>query len=160
MTDKLNFDLLYRDMKKKTVHAKTTSSSSRKVSAKKQSLSFQRIIIITTCVVVAFIGIILTNKSAFERTVAGTAIMKGMFVSGTVTIPTLSEAATFNIYYKEAGEKDFVNAVRGISPNTERYTISHLRKDVPYQYRFAAVDGSGREFLFSEILPLTNIQPM
>ncbi len=160
MTGYTSFDVLYIRMKKKTVHAKSSAKSARKASAPKQTVFFRRILIITACLVLAIVGITLLDKSSLQRAVAGTAIMKGMYVQGTISMPTLSEANTYNIYYKEAGAKEFINAARGISPNIPTYTISYLKKNVNYQYRFAAVDGSGKEILFSEILPLTNIEPM
>lgn len=160
MTGYASFGVLYISMKKKTVHTKSSGKSTRRSSSPKQTVFFRRILIITTCLVLAVIGINLIDKSSLGRAVAGTSIMRGMFVQGTVSMPTLKEANTYNIYYKEAGAKEFINAARGISPNTTTYTISYLKKNVNYQYRFAAVDGSGREILFSEILPLTNIEPM
>lgn len=147
-------------MKKKTVHTKSTSRTTRKASTPKQTILFRRIVIITTCVVLVGAALLWINKPAVEQSVAGASIMKGLFVQGTVSVPNLEGASSFNIYYKEAGEKDFVNAVRNVPTTTSSYTISHLKKGVNYQYRFAAVDDTGKEYLFSEILPLTNIEPM
>lgn len=156
MTHHYKFDVLYTiPMKKKTVSHKT-----RRASTPKQTILFRRILIITTCVIIVTGMLVWINKSSIGRAVAGASIMKGLFVQGTISMPTLSEVTSFNIYYKEAGEKEFTNSVRNISPTVSSYTISHLKKNTHYQYRFAAVNDKGQEYLFSEILPLTNIEPM
>ena len=86
--------------------------------------------------------------------------MAGLFNQAVVAIPSVPNAASYNIYYGQVGEQTFTNAVRNIPTNVTNYTISDLKKGVNYQYRVAAVDKNGKEFLFSAVKPLTNLQPM
>lgn len=87
--------------------------------------------------------------------------MKGMYDEATVGVPNdFPDAASYTIYYKLAEEKDFNNSVTNIAPGTKSYTIAYLKRDGKYQYRYAAVDAEGKEFVFSEILPLSGLRPM
>jgi hypothetical protein len=147
--------------KKKTVHAaKTTRRSVKHTATPKQTVLFRRIVIISACLVLVTVTAVLLNKQQVEQSVAGASIMNGLYMQATVTMPQISDASAYNIYYKEDKDKDFVNSVRNVPTTVPTYTISHLKKGVNYQYRFAALDSSGKEFIFSEILPLTNLQSM
>ena len=147
--------------KKKTVHSsKTTRRVVKHPATPKKTVLFRRIVISSACLVLVGVTGVLLNKQTVEQSVAGASIMNGLYMQATVTMPQISNASAYNIYYKEDKDKDFVNAVRNVSTTIPTYTISHLKKGVNYQYRFAALDSNGKEFIFSEILPLTNLQPM
>ncbi len=86
--------------------------------------------------------------------------MQGLFDQATVSLPPVPNAASYNIYYRQVGEQSFSNAVRNIQPSVTTYTISYLKKGVNYEYQYSAVDKNGKEFLFSDLKPLTDLQPM
>jgi hypothetical protein len=151
-------------MKKKTVHKKAAPIKTVKRTTPKksteQSLFFRRIVIISACLVL-FVGIAaILNKGAASQAVAGMSIMQGLFDQATVPIPSVPNAVSYNIYYGQSGVPGFSNAVRHIPSNVTSYTISYLKKDVDYDYRIAAVDKNGKEFLFTAVDPLINLQPM
>jgi len=148
-------------LKKKTVHAaKATRKTQKHIGTPKKTILFRRIVVISVCLILVAVTAILLNKQKVEQSVAGASIMNGLYMQATVTMPVIADATAYNIYYKEDKDKDFVNAVRNVSTSVRTYTISHLKKGVNYQYRFAALNSEGREFIFSETLPLTNIQSM
>ncbi len=152
-------------MKKKLptkASSKTTRRAPRKVSAGGgQTIVFHRIVIVSACLSLFVVGIIAMNRHDVMQSVAGTSIMRGMFAEATITIPNdLKNADSYTVYYKQADEKEFTNSIRNVSPSVGTYTISHLKKGASYEYRFAAVDASGKEFMFSEIIPLTDLRPM
>ena len=145
----------------KTSSSKGTRRPTRKASSSGQTIVFHRIVIVSACLSLFVVGIIAANSHNVMQSVAGASIMRGVFAEGTVTVPSdLKEATSYTIYYKQADEKEFTNSVRNVSPSVGTYTISHLKKGASYEYRFAAVDASGKEYMFSEILPLTNLKSM
>jgi hypothetical protein len=145
---------------KKKDGLKKTAPQTKKLHSTKQPFVFHRIIIISACVVVVLGGLFAINRRHAMQAVAGASIARGLFVQVTVQIPFIPEAASYNIYYKQDNAKEFTNAVRNITPNITQYTISYLKKGINYQYRVAAVDSTGREFMFTQAEPLTNLQPM
>jgi hypothetical protein len=150
-------------MKKKITRttAKTTRKATRKATSGGQSVLFQRIVIISACLTLFLVGVVFVNKRAVTQSVAGTSIMNGLFMQATIALPhDIPQAAEYNIYYRQVGEKTFSNAVRNVPVNIGSYTISKLKKGASYEYRFAALDQRGEEFAFSETLPLTDLQPM
>lgn len=148
-------------IKKKTAHtARTTKKTTKHASTPKQTVLFRRIVVISVCLVLVTVTAVALNKQKVQQSVAGASIVNGLYNQATVTMPTISGATAYNIYYKSDKDQTFVNAVRDVPADVKTYTISHLKKGVNYQYRFAAIDSLGREFIFSEILPLTNIESM
>ncbi len=151
-------------MKKKITRrapAKATHRTTRRSTSGNQDVVFRRIIIISACLVLFFVTIVMVNKQNVTQSVAGISVMNGLFMQATVGVPhDFPEAISYNIYYKTADEEDFTNAVRNVSPSVRSYTISHLKKGSSYQYRFAAVDAQGEEFVWSEVQELTSLQPM
>ncbi|HSX10080.1 MAG TPA: hypothetical protein VLF93_08055, partial [Candidatus Saccharimonadales bacterium] len=134
---------------KKTV--KRTSPRSTRSANDGQTLLFRRIVIISACLILV-VGVVATfNRGATRQAVAGMSIMAGLYDQATIQLPTVPNAASYNIYYGPSGEATFSNAVRNIPPNVSNYTISDLKKGVTYNYMYAAVDKNGREFLFSPI---------
>jgi hypothetical protein len=151
-------------MKKKVVHKKAAYRKTLKRTAPKptaeQSLVFRRIVIISACLVLVVGVAAILNKGAASQAVAGISIAQGLFDQATVPLPPVPNAVSYNIYYGQSGVPGFSNAVRNISPSITSYTVSYLKKDVDYDYRISAVDKNGKEFLFTTIRPLTNLQPM
>lgn len=86
--------------------------------------------------------------------------MNGIFNQATVSLPQVPNAAAYNIYYKQDGATNFTNAVRDIPPTVHQYTLSYLKKGVSYKYKVAALDRHDKEFYFSPIETLTNLQSM
>ncbi len=148
---------------KKTVTKKTvkrTTPRSSHASSSNQTLIFRRIVIISACLVL-FVGVTATfNRSSVRGAVDGMSVMAGLYDQSTVTLPIVPGAVSYNIYYGQTGEQTFSNAVRNIPSTIHSYTISDLKKGVNYDYRYAAIDKNGREFLFSEVKPITDLQPM
>jgi hypothetical protein len=143
---------------KKTV--KRTIPQTSHLSSSNQNLLFRRIVIISACLVL-FVGVTATfNRSSVRQAVDGMSVMAGFYNQTTVTLPYVPNAISYNIYYGQAGEQNFTNAVRNIPSTIHSYTISDLKKGVSYEYRYAAVDKSGKEFLFSAIKPIIYLQPM
>ena len=100
------------------------------------------------------------HKQEVTQSVAGISIARGLFAQATVLIPQQDNAFSYNVYYKKRSSQEFDNAVRGIAPGVTSYTISYLKKGADYHYKISAVDASGKEFWFSEVKDLDNIEPM
>jgi hypothetical protein len=150
-------------MKKKTTVKSTASKATRKTTRKTggQTVLIHRIFIVSACLALFVVAAVFVNKPAVTQSVLGTSIMKGSYAQATVEVPAdVPNAASYILYYKLASEEEFTNSVRNISPQAGTYTISHLKKGENYVYRFAAVDDTNAEVLFSETLPLKNIEPM
>jgi hypothetical protein len=153
-------------MKKKTAPKKSVSRKSVKRTIPRslstsgnQALFFRRIVIISACLVMV-VGIAATfNRGAASQAVAGASIARGLFMQATITIPSVPNATSYNIYYKQVGEQKFNNAVRNIPANIHQYTISYLKKGVTYQYTVAAV-ANGKEVSFTPVITLTNLKSM
>ncbi len=144
---------------KKTVARKTVKRTIPRSKEHSHTLFFRRIVIISACLIlVAGIGATF-NRGAASQAVAGASITRGLFVQTTVTIPTVTNATSYNIYYKQFGEQKFTNAVRNIPPSVHGYTISYLKKGVAYQYRIAAIL-NGKEVSFTPVKTLTNLHSM
>ena len=156
-------------MKKKTTIHKTAPKKTVKRTAPRSKITgepifFQRIIIISACLLLV-VGVIATiNRNAVTQAVAGVSITKGFFAQATIALPKISGAVSYNIYYKEvnSSEKDmhFPHAVRKIPANVSSYTISYLKKNKQYEYRISAIDASGKEFWWSSVKTMTNITSM
>lgn len=147
-------------MKETATKTKKTPRKTPKPVLAIQPVFFRRIVVITSCLVLAVVVLILTNKQEINRAVAGTSIARGLFMQSTIVLPAIPNAVSYNIYYKQSSEKDFSNAVRNISPSIHIYTISYLKKNTAYEYRVTAVDNTGKEFFFSDTEPLVNLQSM
>ncbi len=107
-----------------------------------------------------FAVFMIANKRTVVRSVAGVSIMRGVFAEATIPLPELDETVSYNIYYKQTTDTTFTHAVRNIPAESDSYTISYLRKGVQYQYKVAAVGPDGAEFWFSDVKPITKIEPM
>ena len=153
-------------MKKKTAPQKTAARKTVKrtiprsrVASNNQTLLFRRIVIISACLVLV-IGIAATfNRGAASQAVAGASIARGLFMQTTVSIPSVTNATGYNIYYKQQSDQKFTNAVRNIPPYISRYTISYLKKGVTYQYTEAAIV-NGKEVNFTPLQTITHLQSM
>ncbi len=58
-------------------------------------------------------------------------------------------AVKYRIYYREAQEKTYSHAARGIGSDATNYTINYLKSGVTYVYNLTAVDALGKEFWWS-----------
>jgi len=156
-------------MKKKTAPQKATAKKTVKRTAPRssshstagdQTLIFRRIVVISACLLLA-VGVTATfDKPVVRGAVEGASIMAGLDDQATVPLPVVPNAVSMNIYYRQVGSPTFTDAVRNIPPTAHYYIISDLKKDTNYEYRYAAVDKNGKEFLFSDVKPLTDLQPM
>ncbi len=75
---------------------------------------------------------------------------KQNFGQAKIKLPRVLGASTYNIYYKESGNKKYEHAIRTLPANVENYTIGFLKKGVAYSYAISALDRSGKEFSFSK----------
>lgn len=150
-------------MKKKTAKVKKPLRRVKKTlkrSRPQSSGSFYRIVILTACLLLFIVGAVIANRRSIMRSVAGASIVRGLYVQTVVTLPKVPEAVTFNIYYKQASDSTYSNAVRDIPANVTNYTISYLKKGVNYQYKISAADSTGREFWWSDNNTFSVLQPM
>lgn len=143
---------------KRTAPKKTILQRSR--SAQTPVVSYQRIVIISTCVVLAVVAVVLFNKPAVTQSVAGVSVARGLFSETTIALPEVDGAVSYNIYYKQKNDKEYSNAVRDIPVTAAIYTISYLTKGAEYEYKVSAVDQYGAEYWWSPIYPLTDLKPM
>jgi fibronectin type III domain protein len=155
-------------MKKKTAPKKAPAKKTVKRTAPRpthsstgnQTILFRRIVIISACLVLV-VGVASTlNSGSVRQEVAGARTMAGLFNQANVDLPAVPNAVSYNIYYKAVGDQTFSNAVRNIPSDVHSYTISDLKKGTTYEFYYSAVDNTGKEFLFSPVKPLTNVQPM
>lgn len=142
-------------MKKKIKKQTHRTSHSKTV---KPLIPSKIVIISSTFFAVLLTVVVIANKRTVEQSVQGAAIVKGLFAEATVSLPQVSGASTYNIYYGET--LPFTHAVRNIPADMTTYTIQYLKKGVDYQYRVSGVNPQGREIWFSQVVPLTNIQGM
>jgi len=141
---------------KKTTHKRTT----RRVSAEPSFISFRRIVIFSTCLLLFVTLVSFVNSGNVSGSVAGISIARGMYAQTTVSLPVVPSAVAYNIYYKQANEGTYTHAVRNIPPTVTQYTISYLKRSTAYQYKISALDSSGKEFWWSATKYLTNITSM
>lgn len=158
-------------VKKKTTKVKVKktapAASTRKRTTRSRSsevtfvpFTFRRIVLITTCLVLFFFVFTLFAKGHGTQSVAGISVARGLFAQMSVQLPKIEGAVAYNIYYKETSETEFKNAVRAIPTTVDLYTISYLTKGTSYDYKIAALDENGEEFLWSEVKTVTDLQPM
>lgn len=143
-------------MRKAVKSKKRVSTPSRR---NKTSFTFQRLVIITSCVLLV-LGIVTLKKNSVTQSVAGVSIARGLFAQATVSWTKNDIASTYNIYYRQKGDTRFTNAVRKIPSSVTNYNISYLKKGVNYEYKISAADLNGREFSWSEVKQMTNLKPM
>ncbi len=136
------------------------SSASRRSSTQIPFIRYQRIIVLSACVLLVVLAFATLNRGSITRSVAGVSIARRLFSQATVLVPQVNSAASYNIYYKQKSEASFTNAVRNVPTSTTTYTISYLKKGASYQYAISAVDANGKEFWWSSLKPLPNIKPM
>lgn len=120
----------------------------------------RRFIVFSTCLLLAIGIFAYTNKRTINQSVAGVSVVRFLYGQETVTLPRVSGATAYNVYYKKTDEPTFSNAARDIPANVTSYTISYLQKGSTYLYRISALDNTGTEFWWSDTLPLSNITPM
>src|SRR5258708_10917514 len=143
-------------MKNKKTRSKHISSRIKKTSSshKQSYIGFSRTIIYISCLLLIFTIIGYTNHKVLTRSVEGASIVRFLYGEETVPLPRITEAVTYNIYYKQTSEPVFTNSVRSIPASITSYTISYLRKGSDYVYRISALNASGSEFWWSSTLPL------
>ena len=152
-------------LKKKITKAKTTKTK-RTIPQTRSSSAFvpfsvTRIVIFSACLMLVFVAAVVTIKRhTLSQAVAGTSIVRGFYEQATIPLPAVTNAVTYNIYYKTADEATFTNAARDIPSDIHYYTLSYLKKGVQYKYKYAAVDNLGKEFFFSDVSPITDLKPM
>lgn len=169
-------------MKKKVSRAKTTArpasrskvkrtaprASSRRTTRSSSSMTFvpvtvRRFFLITTCLVLAVVAVLVFNKKPVTQSVAGVSVARGLFNQATITMPTVPGVDHYNIYFKEVSDKRDIKKVNGVrvAKNVPTYTISYLKKGAQYEYVIsAAYANTGKEFWWSDVKPLTNLQSM
>lgn len=147
---------------KKKVASKSTSRT-RHSSRSNSPVEFsfiRRIIIVGGLSVILLAVIFVPGKQSVKQEVAGLSIARPFFAQAEIELPKVEKAASYNIYYRQKTDPTFGNTVRSIPTNISRYTISHLSKGAEYEYKISALDGSGREFWWSEVKPLENLTGM
>lgn len=156
-------------MKKRAAPKSKTSRSSVKKPLRSASrknsqhivlpFSFQRIIVVTTGLIVFVFGVMMFNKPKVDQAVAGISMARGLFAQETVTLPDITSIPAqphgnvivgWNIYYKQASDTRYKHAVRKVPTNFPTYTISFLKKGQQYVYKVAALDNTGKESWWSE----------
>ncbi len=78
----------------------------------------------------------------------------------TISMPNVLQATSYNVYFKEVSSKTFNHASRNISITDKKHKIYFLKKNVQYKYKISAVDASGKEFWWSPVRLMINIQRM
>ncbi len=68
------------------------------------------------------------------------------FPKGEATWQSVPGAVTYNLYYKEKGDKTYSYAVGALPSTVTSYTIRSLKNYVKYVYNVASVNSSGVEF--------------
>ena len=68
---------------------------------------------------------------------------------GKVMWKSVTGAKSYNIYYKESGDKKYMHAVPQLPWDATSYTIKFLKKGVWYKYNVSAVNNDGKEFWWS-----------
>src|SRR6266702_1427437 len=107
-------------MKKKTTPKKGTAQNTVKRTAprstNREPVYFQRIVILSACLVLVVVGVVGVNRQSISQAVAGMSITAGLFNQATISIPPVPNAAAYNIYYRQVGTGTFTNAVRDVPP--------------------------------------------
>lgn len=156
--------MAYAFYMKKRKAASSTKRATRRVGRSKGLTGYtiisRRYIIGIAGAAVLLLLLVITNKHEMRQAVAGISVARPLFAEATVTWNKVDGAAAYNIYYKQYKEGYYTNAVRGVSADLTYYTISYLSKGKSYQYKVAAVDGSGKEFSITEETEVENIHPM
>jgi len=93
------------------------------------------------------------NKQDVQQAVVGVSVARPLFAEATVTWNKVDGATAYNVYYKEHDSAEY-------SSDLTYYTISYLNRGSAYQFKVAAVDGSGREYAWTEEKKIENIHPM
>lgn len=148
-------------MKKKKIASKKVAPRARvNRSAPKTTVSYRRIIFITSSFVLVLFAIVLLNKRELSQSVAGMSITRGLYNQATVAWNPIPGAIAYNIYYKQDSEATFTHAVRRIPVNITNYTISYLKKDTSYQYKVVGIDIHDAEMQSSQVLSMNNVTSM
>ena len=153
-------------MAKRTAKKQTARKSAKKTTIRRATTptsvwtSYKvRIISIFSVLVLALV-LLSTQKHTISQSVAGASVFRPLYAQATVSWADVQGAASYNLYYKQAKEKNYTNAVRNIPSSIRNYTISYLKKNTSYVYRVSAKGVNGSEFWWSDEMPLTNISPM
>lgn len=68
----------------------------------------------------------------------------------TVSWNSVSEAKSYNLYFKEAGEKSYTHSAPNLPNDARSFTINYLKPRITYWYTVAAVSDSGKEYAWSK----------
>lgn len=145
-------------MANKKINHKRSSTKSHSLITKKRT-NYSLIFTISFIGVLAII-VIAFNKRTLMQSVAGVSIVRGVFAEAAIPIQPVPGAAGYNLYYKLTSDQSFVNSLRNIPVTSTTATIGYLKKGGNYVYQIAAYDTTGKEFYFSPIEPMTNLQSM
>src|SRR5260221_3693120 len=151
---------------KKVTARKTVKRTIPRSSSRNQTIFFRRIVIISACLLLVIVGGVLPNKRAVNQAVAGASIVRVFYNQASISLPAYcagacTRATSYNLYFKQAGEKTFTNAARNIQPTNVNttVTIQFLKQGVTYLYEVKAVK-EGKEFYTSPIKPIVNSHSM
>jgi fibronectin type 3 domain-containing protein len=145
---------------KKTMPKSRTATRRKSTSGNEHLILFRRVLLITTCMTLFVFLAADVSKKGVTQSVAGISVAKGLFAQATLTLPRITSAASYNIYYKEVADGHYIHAVRKIPAEATTYLVSYLKKNKKYHYKISAVDNNGKEFWWSKETVLTNTLSM
>src|SRR5690349_8822822 len=115
LTRVFSFALLNIVMKKvNRLHKKNTTKLVKKNKPQEAIIKIDRTLIIFSCLlfIISFTFFCTLSQKHFTQSVAGASIFKPLFVKTTITLPQITGAIAYNIYYKATSDKTFIHAVR------------------------------------------------
>lgn len=126
-------------------------------------MSYQRIVYMGTIAVALLLTVLITPaRHILSNSVLGAATMAApqLFNQTIIAVPHISGAVRYELYYKTASDTVYKHAYRNISSNATTVTVSYLKKNTTYVYRFSAVNAANAEFWWSAETPMVNLQSM
>ena len=103
---------------------------------------------------------VIFDRPVMRQAVQGMSITRSLYQQAVVALPGIDGAVAYNIYYKSTTDKTFIHSVRKIPATVRFYTISYLKRGVPYEYQISAVNSGGREFWMSPVEKITGVTQM
>lgn len=150
--------------KKKRVVAKKASARRSSVkstrTAKKSGFNIRYLSFAVVGLMLFGLVVVVPQKASVTKSVAGVSIANPLFAKADIAWSAVPGATGYNVYYKKAGQNLFTSAVRGLSKDTTTLTISHLAKNVSYEYQVTALNDRGEEFWFSPVTSIENLTSM